>query len=228
MTPQLIRVGTSRQPVVVVDEATGDILDVIEMVAAMAPLPRVTGGYYPGLRRVIDQRDAKAFAFVVRLLEHSAPFIAGAFDVGRFELLEASFSMVTVEPVMLHPAQRAPHFDSTDPNFVAVLHYLTVPGTSATAFFRQRSTGIEQVTEANVARFVETARAEVRQQPAGTGYIQGSDAHYEMIERIEAAPDRLLIYRGSMLHSGIIPPKMNRSCDPRQGRLTANVSIRLQ
>lgn len=228
MTPRLIKVGTSRQPVVVVDNATGDVSDVIEMAAVMAPLPRVAGGYYPGLRRVIAECDAEAFAYVERLLERSAPFVAGAFDVERFSLIEASFSMVTDDPAMLQPAQRAPHFDSTDPNYVAVLHYLTVPGTSGTAFFRQRSTGIERITEANVARFVETAKAEIRQLPADAGYIQGSDAHYEMIEQVDAEPDRLLIYRGSMLHSGIIPPDMNRSMDPREGRLTANIFIRLQ
>jgi hypothetical protein len=227
MTPRLLRVGTSRLPVVVVDNTFGDVSQVVEIAARMAPFPRVAGGYYPGLRRVIGKADTAAYAYVERLLESSGPFVGGAFDVDSFELLEASFSMVTDEPAALRPPQRAPHFDSTDPNYVAVLHYLTVPGESGTAFFRHRSTGIEQVTEANVARFVTSAQAEARLQPADAGYVQGSDAHYEMIERVEAAPDRLLIYRGSMLHSGIIPPDMNRSADPRQGRLTANIFIRL-
>lgn len=228
MRPRLLKVGSAQQPVVVVDEAVGDVSAVVELAAAMAPFPRIAGNYYPGLRRVIDPSDGAAFDYVERLLERSAQFVAGAFDVDRFALLEASFSMVTEEPAALHPAQRAPHFDSTDPNYVAVLHYLNVPGESGTAFFRQRSTGIDQVTEANVARFVATAQAEARQQPAAAGYIQGSDDHFELIEQVEAAPDRLLIYRGSMLHSGIIPPDMNRSADPRLGRLTTNIFIRLQ
>ena len=197
------------------------------LAAAMAPFPNVTRGYYPGLRRIIGPSDGPSFAYVERLLEGMGQFVAGAFDVDRFELTEASFSMVTDEPYELHPAQRAPHFDSTDPNYVAVLHYLTVPGASGTAFFRQRSTGIEQVTEANVARFVRTAKAESRHQAADAGYIQGSDPHFEMIDRIDAVPDRLLIFRGSLLDSGIIPPDMNRSADPRVGRLTANIFIRL-
>jgi len=43
---------------------------------------------------------------------------------------------------------RIPNFDSTDPNYLALLHYLRVPPDTGTAFFRQRSTGIERLTEA--------------------------------------------------------------------------------
>ena len=39
-------------------------------------------------------------------------------------------------------------------------------------------------------------------------------------------PDRLIIYQGSLLHSGIIPAGMNFSPDPREGRLTANFFVR--
>jgi len=42
------------------------------------------------------------------------------------------------------------------------LHYLNVPNGSGTAFYRQRSTGIERVTEANAATFVETAQQKRR------------------------------------------------------------------
>jgi hypothetical protein len=43
---------------------------------------------------------------------------------------------------------------------------------------------------------------------------------------VEAVPDRLIIYHGSLLHSGIIPPGMKLSADPREGRLTANLFVR--
>ena len=44
--------------------------------------------------------------------------------------------------------------------------------------------------------------------------------------RLKASPDRLVIYQGSLLHSGIIPPGMSFSADPREGRLTANIFVR--
>jgi hypothetical protein len=220
MTPELRRVGEARSPVVVVDDFTGAVDEVVELAAAMAPFPSSSGTYYPGLRRPIAAGNA-AYGYVERLLEAAGPFIGGGFDVDTFELLEASFSMVTSAPAMLDPAQRAPHFDSTDPDYLALLHYLS--HTPGTAFFRQRATGIELVDDRNVDRFVATAR---RVNDDLSGYTFGSNQHYEQIGKIEGVRDRLAIYRGSMLHSGIIPPDMVFSADPRLGRLTANIFIK--
>ncbi len=206
----------------VIDDFTGEVGAVVEAAAALAPFPELRHNYYPGLRRVIRTADTSAYAMIERLLEQAAPFVGGGFDVDGFDLIEASFSLVTKAPEALTPPQRAPHFDSTDPNYLAVLLYLSdTPGTG-TAFYRQRATGIENVDEDNVARFVAAARAAA----PGRGYIRNSDAHYEQVGRVEGVPDRLIIYRGSLLHSGIIPSEMNFSADPRQGRLTANIFIR--
>lgn len=171
---------------------------------------------------MIDERDAAAFAYVERTLEVAAPFIGGAFGFDGFDLVEASFSIVTAAPRSLTPAQRAPHFDSTDPGVVAVLHYLSDTPETGTAFYRQRSTGIEVVDTANVDSFVSAAK---RESAGLTGYTNGSNAWFEQIGLVQAVPDRLILYRGSLLHSGIIPPGMPLDADPRTGRLTANLFI---
>lgn len=224
MTPALRRVGAGQSPVVVVDDFSGRLPAIVNLAAAMAPFPRIAGNYYPGLRRIIDARDDAAFAYVGETLRMAAPFIGGAFDVDSFDLIEASFSMITAPPATLSPAQRAPHFDSTDPDYIAVLHYLSdTPGTG-TAFYRQRATGIETVDEANVAGFVATAKRDAVMRPAA--YINGTDAHFEQIDAVEGVPDRLVLYRGHLLHSGIIPPDMAMSDNPRTGRLTANLFVK--
>jgi len=220
MKPELRRVGEAQSPVVVIDDFTGAVDEVIELAAAMAPFPSSAGNFYPGLRRSIVLGEP-AYAYVGRMLKTAAPYIGGGFDVDTFDLIEASFSMVTAPPATLAVAQRAPHFDSTDPDYIAVLHYLG--DTPGTAFFRQRATGIEIVNDRNIAAFVGTAR---RVNASLTGYIHGSNQHYEQIGQIEGVRDRLAIYRGSMLHSGIIPPDMALSADPRQGRLTANIFVK--
>ena len=226
MKPELRRVGQSSSPVVVIDEFSGNVAELIEIAAALAPFPYHEGNYYPGLRRIITEADVAANAYVERTLKDAAQFIAGAFDVPGFDLIEASFSMVTADPSKLQPPQRAPHFDTTDPWQYAVLHYLNVPPGSGTAFFRQRSTNVEWVTEQNADIFVRVARRQMAELPPDSGYIQGSNAHYEQVGEVEAVPDRLIIYHSSLLHSGIIRPNMNRSGDPRQGRLTANIFVR--
>lgn len=219
MQPQLLRLGDGAHPVVIVDGMTARADAVVDLAAAMAPLPRAQGSYYPGLRRVIDERDTEAFAYVRSLLNDAAQFIAGAFDIDRFDLVEASFSVVTTEPHALSPVQRAPHFDSTDPNHIAAIHYLRGTDASGTAFFRHRATGIERIDAANVERYVGAARGEAASRH---GYARGSDDHYEEIGRIDGIVDRLVLYRGGLLHSGVIPPDLPMSADPRTGRLTAN------
>ena len=99
------------------------------------------------------------------------------------------------------------------------------PEASGTAFYRQRSTGIERVTEANVARFVTTAEREAALLPRDSGYISGSDRYFEQVAAVEAVPDRLLIYQGGLLHSGVIPDGMSFSSNPHEGRLTANLFV---
>jgi hypothetical protein len=192
----------------------------------MAPFPAVDVNYYPGVRRFITGADVDADAYVERTCRDAAQFIAGAFEVERFKLVEASFSIVSLRPDQLRAVQRAPHFDSPDPNYFALLHYLRVPPGSGTAFYRQRSTGIERVTAQNIATFVRTAEAIEPLLPKQSGYVQGSTEFYEQIGAVEAVPDRLIIYQGSLLHSGIIPPEMQFSTDPREGRLTANLFVR--
>jgi hypothetical protein len=211
---------------VVIDDFSGDPDGLIEIAAGMTPFPPVGEGYYPGLRRFITDADRAASNYVDRTLEALAPFIAGAFGVDGFDLLDASFSMVTSDPAALQPPQRAPHFDTIDPKYYAVLHYLNVPSGTGTAFFRQRSTGLERVTEANVDIFVRVAKREMATLPTDSGYILGGNPHYEQIGAVDAVSDRLIIYPGSLLHSAIVPPGMNRSANPHEGRLTANIFVR--
>jgi hypothetical protein len=226
LKPELRRFGTEQNPVVVIDEFSGRLGDILDIADSLAPYPQLSGNYYPGLRRIFRAGDERANGYADRLCEDAAQFIAGAFDFDEFTLVEASFSMVTTSPTELSPPQRAPHFDSPDPKHLALLHYLRVPEGSGTAFYRQRSTGIERVTEANLANFVKTAQREAALLTPDSGYIHGSDRFFEQIGSIEAVPDRLLIYQGSLLHSGIIPPDFSFSSDPRAGRLTANLFVR--
>ena len=103
MKPQLIRVGSGRHPVVVIDQFSGRLDPVLAAAEALAPFPAPQGNYYPGLRRVISEADGAAYDYVVHMLEDSAQFIAGAFDCEGFDLLEASFSMVTTGCRQLPP-----------------------------------------------------------------------------------------------------------------------------
>jgi hypothetical protein len=222
---ELRRFGNKQSPVVVIDDFSGSLERILEIADELAPYPRHTN-YYPGLRRIFTADDTAANAYAEESCERAAQFIADAFDIDVFDLLEASFSMVTLKPTELSTPQRAPHFDTTDQKHLALLHYLRAPPNTGTAFYRQRATGIERVTELNVTVFVQVAEVQIVQLPSDSGYFHGSDEFYEQIGAVEAVPDRMIIFQGSLLHSGIIPPDMPLTGDPRQGRLTANIFVR--
>jgi hypothetical protein len=224
LKPHLLRIGNRQSPIVIIDDFSGEVDRIIAIAADLAPFP-THQSYYPGSRRVISSADTAADAYVVETCQRAAQFIGGTFEIDDFELIEASFSMVTTDPSKLRRPQRAPHFDSTGQKHLALLHYLNVPARSGTAFYRQRSTGIERVTEDNLDRFVSTAKEDAAKLRPNSGYIHGSDDFFEQIGAVEALPDRLIIYQGSLLHSGIIPPGMMFSTDPGEGRLTANLFV---
>ena len=221
--PRLQRIGAGH-PLVIVDDATGQVDAIRAIAAALGPFP-LARYHYPGVRRIIDERDGAAWDYAHALVETVGPYIGGAFDCDAFDLVEANFSIVTTPSGALTLPQRAPHFDGTDPALIAMVHYLAdVPGTG-TAFFRHRATGIDQLTDANVDDYVDLVQLEGM---TTSGYVQGSNRFYDMLFLAEARLDRLLIYRGSMLHSGIIPPDMPLDPDPLNGRLTATYFLKIK
>ena len=224
MKPELLTVGESQSRIVVIDDFSGHVEEIRALAKAMAPFPVERTTRYPGVRRHILPKD-KAFSYVAETMEACAQFIGGTYDFDSFRLEEASFSMVTTAPSQLVTPQKIPHFDQTDPNYLAVLHYLSDTPNTGTAFYRQISTGIEQVTAANCETFLTAAKAEAEQEPP-TGYILGSSPRFEQIGFVAAVPDRLIIYQGALLHSGIIPRTMTFSDDPLTGRLTGNMFVR--
>ncbi|MFT4075955.1 MAG: DUF6445 family protein [Asticcacaulis sp.] len=225
MTPELRVIGNNQSRIVIVDGFTGACERIRNLAAGLAPFPPAAGTYYPGLRRFITPADTAAQAYADDLLQSAAPLINDTYSLNGFDILESSFSMVTRGPETLSANQRVPHFDDTDPNYLAILHYLSPTQGRGTAFYRHRATGIERVTAENVDALVTLLRLESPQWPQ-EGYINGSNAWFEQIGEIEAVPDRLAIYPGSLLHSGIIPSDMPLSADPLMGRLTANLFIK--
>lgn len=223
LVPRLQRVGVAAAPVMTLDGL--DRVDglapsaIVTLASALAPFPPA-GRHYPGLRRVLGESDAAAFGYVRALLEAATPYLAGAFDLDGFDLIEASFSLVTTPAAALSPVQRAPHFDDPAADVFAILHY--VAPCAGTGFFRHRATGIEKVTAANLDRYVAAARLS----PAPAGYVAGGNAGYEAIGAVQGVAGRLVAYPAALLHSGIIPPDFVASTDPARGRLTTNLFIR--
>ena len=92
--------------------------------------------------------------------------------------------------------------------------------------FRHRETGLERITEDRLDEYNRSreAYAAVHGQDE-TAYVKGSNDQYELYHRIEYRPNRLAVYPGCLLHSGLVDPAVDVNPDPRTGRLTANIFV---
>ena len=211
-------IGNARAPVLVIENAWLDPHALIEMAAARNDY-RTRSLYYPGVRS--SAPPEYAHATVARLRD----LLRTTFDLaGELVITDATFSLVVTPPDKLVPFQRVPHFDSADQNRIAVLHYLSDLG--GTSFYRHRNTGIEIVTTDIQERYMRAVNAEVGtlgMPPAA--YVDGDTPLFERIARYDAVLNRMLVYRGSMLHSVNVPPGFVPDANPRTGRLSLNTFL---
>jgi hypothetical protein len=215
--------GLTRAPVIVIDDFMPDAPTLVDHAATHNAFSYASK-FYPGMRMQAPRR------YVERVLELLREPIARVFgNPAEVRPLECSFSLVTRKPEELLPFQRLPHFDGTDSNEIAVLHYLSQPHQGGTSFYRHRATQVEVVTPANVKRYVDAVNGEVAAQglpPAR--YVSDGEPLFERIASFDAAFNRVLVYAGTSLHSGSIPPDFVPDADPRTGRLTLNTFLRLR
>ncbi|MFN4226279.1 MAG: DUF6445 family protein [Hyphomonas sp.] len=217
--PVIGRIGHEREPIVIIDAFSSGPAALVEQAAGkrFAPL----GPHYPGVRA---PADANYLGERMGLLQD---VLTNVFGLHRgASLIECNYSLVTARPETLRPVQRLPHFDSTDSGRIAVLHYLCAGVHGGTAFYRHRASGFETVSPSRLDDYSRLIEAEVAAHglPAAD-YLRGDTLQFEQTYRVEAAFNRLVIYRGWTLHSGQIPEGFGFAADPRAGRLTINTFL---
>lgn len=203
-------VGAEREPLVIIDAFAPD-LDALRAAAAAA-IFTPAGEHYPGIRAPLPPD------YLAEQLPLIAQVAARAFGRCRHvHVVDASFSIVTRPPAALAPRQRMPHVDAHGRERLALVHYLA-PG-DGTAFYRHRATGFETIDASRAAAYHDALGREL---PGAepTGYIVGDTPLFERTATIPARPNRALLYRGYLLHSGAIAPDAALSPDPLTGRLT--------
>ena len=214
-------IGQERVPLLVA-EARALGADAMAKLAPGRPFA-ADGPHYPGVRSPAPEGYGR---MIVQALTGPVSEMMGWTDAA-FEVIATDFSLVTTPPRALTPIQRIPHFDGTDPDVIAVLHYLCGPEGGGTAFFRHRVTGFERITSERAARYDEVLRADVRTHGLPeAAYVDGSTPLFEETERVGARFGRLLAYPGNALHSGRIPAGAALPDDPATGRLTVNTFLR--
>ncbi|KQM66276.1 MULTISPECIES: DUF6445 family protein [unclassified Sphingomonas] len=214
-------VGREREPVVVIDRATGQRDALVDFAANRSKFVPATevGSFYPGLL------GPAPTAYVDAMVRMVLPLIAAHFTGASVQPARArgNFSLVTLPAEALTPDQRVPHVDSADRLQFATVHFLSATNGDGTRFFRHRATGFETIDAERLPAYRAALDTEIGDLPAA--YADGHAGPFEAIDTIDAAPDRLILYRAALLHSGAITTLPADAADPRCGRLTGNLFL---
>lgn len=174
---------------------------------------------YPGIRATAPSDYSYALTI---LLE---PIIKKEFDVPEHLDIRKSvcaYSLMTMQPTDLGPLQRTPHFDASTPYHIAVLLYLCDEQHGGTAFYRHTTTGLDQITEETRENYLDIYYEEINSKRPKPAYAKESSELYEKIGMVTAKFNRLVIYKGSMLHAPYIDTAVSIDQNPKTGRLTVN------
>jgi hypothetical protein len=214
-------VGEEKTPVVTLDEPIVSTDSLVDYAARHADFSSDEQFAYPGIRTELPAEYAATLGpQLVGLISH-------VYNVPRSfkpHLIHQLFSLVTQQPEDLAPLQRLPHTDNRSPYYFATVHYLNAGDHGGTGFFRHRPTCYERITDARYESFVQAGNAHMTANgPPAAKYIDATDDHFELIAQVEHRHNRMAIYPGNLLHSGLIKPDRDINEDPAEGRLTANL-----
>lgn len=216
----ILRPGEEREPVVVIDDFSPRADELKQ--AGQAASYGGAGRHYPG------QRTGAPAAYLGERMDLLQTVLTDVFGMGQgAALVECNYSIVTTRPQDLTPIQRLPHFDSTDPGYLALLHYLCGPEEGGTSFYRHVATGFETISEPRLKVYTETLQGEVQSRgipPAE--YFSGSTEQFERIGGVDAVFNRMVIYRGYRLHSGDILRPAQIGAPGATPRLTVNTFLK--
>lgn len=220
---QIIKVGVEQTPVMVIDDFLQDVQPLIDDVAHTDAFADGQRTAYPGVRCSLPD------TYIEKVLEFVRPKICSVYGMssdikplGYYGL----YSLVTTPEKELKTLQRVPHCDSRKPFYFAILHYLNPAPHGGTGFYRHNPSGYERINDERFHHYVMTAEAFMAQNglPAAR-YYQADDGHFTLVDSVAYKPNRLLVYPGNLLHSGLIEAQRDICADPVQGRLTANIFV---
>jgi hypothetical protein len=216
-------VGTERTPVLVIDRPFDSADDLLAAATSDANFLADRRFAYPGIRAELP--DSYVDALVPDLLER----LRDVYEIPihlEHRIIHRLYSLITTPPEDLGVLQRVPHFDTLNSYYFATVHYLAPGPFAGTGIFRHRPTGFERISEDRYPAYVEAAESHMKAHGLPDArYIDSSTDHYELIEELEYQQNRLIVYPGNLLHSGLIQPERDVSWDPATGRLTANLFI---
>jgi hypothetical protein len=222
MPPDIRSVTIGEHQAIIMDDFLVDPHRMLDIAASnvYTPYPNLESRKgYPGIR---CEAPAEYSQTIAELLVPLIQTNFGVPDELPMRKSMCAFSLTTLPPSELGPLQRTPHFDASTPHHMAILLYLCDGRHGGTGFYRHNATGLQQITEATREAYLDTYYEEINARRPAQRYFDNSDAQFTLLGLIPAKFNRMVVYRGSLLHSACVNPAISLNPDPRAGRLTVN------
>lgn len=211
-----IEFGEERQPILAVDSYLSGA-EYLRDLAVHGGRFSASDSFYPGVRMAVPRE------YSIALVRNLGSFIERFFglEIRKIKKAASRFSIVTTRPEQLSLMQKIPHFDAPTQNSLAVIHYLCDSPDSGTAMYRHNRTGFEFIDRSRSAIYKQSIASRFQEPDSHPeSYIYESTEDFTQIAAFQAKFNRLIMYRGSSLHSGIITPSYEFDPSPSSGRLT--------
>lgn len=211
---RLRKIGAEQQPLLVVDDVLADPWAMVDAALA-AEFYRPPHTNYPGLNANLPEAYYRTVVTALR-----GP-IEAAFGLKASAVLKffGFFALATTPASAATPVQTLPHLDGPDPNRLAMVHYFCQGEFGGTGFFRHEATGFESIDATRMDAYAKAVEAELALER--TTFAGPDTSGYTLIDQAEAVFNRLIVYRGHVLHAGLLG-RGGGAADPATGRLTAN------
>ncbi len=220
---KVLQIGKEQSKVICIDNFLADPLRLVDFAKASTFAPYAAAAQrkgYPGVRAAAPAELGLA------LREKIDSIVRREYEISperSIKPLQDALCMLAVPEVELGPLQRIPHFDASSPYFFATLLFLCDARHGGTGFYRHNLTGYEAITPERADHYLDISYDELNSKLVERRYFSDSNEVFTKIGFVPAEFNRLLIYRGNILHSANILSDTSITTDPAVGRLTANI-----
>jgi|SaaInl5LU_22_DNA_1037371.scaffolds.fasta_scaffold00401_10 hypothetical protein len=220
--PYLRYVGQEKTPIFILDNFLQNLSQsMLQNLEQLVFEPSNT--FYPGIQAKLPDK------YILTVANAIVPLLYKIYEIPidyKVTFFDSYYSLITSEPRSLSIEQQIPHFDGTDKYRFALLHYLSEKSHGGTAFYRHVNSDFERINEFREVEFLRLVSHYYKNNPPKEQrYINDNNTQFTKIGEIPFVQNRLAIYPGNLLHSGLINPSTDIQESPASGRLTANIFL---
>ena len=219
---KIYNVGAEKSQVLAVDNVFDEIELLNNHARNFAKFEHRKANLYPGVQAQMFGEFGQVFLnYAQSLIEIHYPDLATL----KCNPLAAFYSFVSSPAKQLSFRQTIPHYDHNSANSFAVMLYMAPGQFGGTGFFKQDGTLFETISSNRETEFLQSLKINRKKDTSDFQYCTGTGSGFTLIDSVNYQQNRMLIYPGNLLHSGLIHESRDVHDNVMHARLTANIFI---